>query len=383
MVLFISNKEQERAIAPKEAIEALESGLREFALGNGIRRPRFDMFIPTKQKDEYFSFSSMEGGIKNPGYYAIRIKPDIISWPNIKGQRRRVTYNTKPGTYGGLVFLFSVENAALLAIMNDGFIQHLRVAATAALGAKYLSRQDSKILGILGSGGMARSFARGFAAVRKLEEVKIYSPNKDHSEAFANEIKETLKIDAEVKVSAEDVVRDSDIISSCTNSMTPTFKGEWISPGSYICVVARRELDNDVLRRVDKLGLLVNRIPLSVKGYNDQDFAIRNHVMSYAAGTKVEKARIPHVEPVLDLFQATYVDCVDWKTGKTFSRENNGEITMLSHESHGTVYSDAGASEGIQGIQFSSIGGKIYEGIVSKKLGKELPSELFLQDIPT
>ncbi|MFG1556080.1 MAG: NAD(P)-binding domain-containing protein [Thermoplasmataceae archaeon] len=383
MVLFINNKDQERLITPNEAIEALESGLREFSLGNGVRRPRFDMFIPTTHKGRYFCFSSMEGGIRRPGYYAIRIKPDIMSWVTSDGERRRETYNTEPGKYGGLVLLFSVENAALLAIMNDGFIQHLRVAATASLGAKFLSRLDSKVLGILGSGGMAHSFASCLNAVRKLDEVKIFSPKRDHAEAFAEEIKRDLKIKAVVKTSAEEVVRDSDIIASCTNSMTPTIKGEWISPGSHISIVARREVGNDVLKRVDKLGLLVKREPLSVREYFDQDFAIRNHVMSYAAGTKEEKDRIPKVEPVLDLFHAVYVNCIDWETGKVYSRDNIEEITMLSHESHGTVYSDAGASEGIQGIQFSSIGGKIYENAVSKGMGKEMPSEMFLQDLPT
>lgn len=383
MVLFINNKDQEGLITPNEAIEALESGLREFSLGNGIRRPRFDMFIPTTHNGKYFCFSSMEGGIRSPGYYAIRIKPDIMSWAVMNGERRRVTYNTEPGKYGGLVLLFSVENAALLAIMNDGFIQHLRVAATASLGAKFLSRRDSKVLGILGSGGMAHSFARCFDAVRKLDEVKIYSPKREHGEAFAEEIKRNLKIEAVVKTSAEEVVKDSDIVASCTNSMTPTMKGEWISPGSYISIVARREIGNDVLNRIDKLGLLVRRKPLSVRGYIDQDFAIRNHVMSYAAGTEEERGMIPKVEPVLDLFHASYVNCIDWETGKVFSRENIEEITMLSHESHGTVYSDAGASEGIQGIQFSSIGGKIYENAVAKGIGTEIPSDMFLQDLPT
>jgi alanine dehydrogenase len=165
--------------------------------------------------------------------------------------------------------------------------------------------------------------------------------------------------------------------------MTPTLRGEWISPGTHISIVARREIDDDVLMRVDRLGLLVDRPPLSIKGFFDKDFAIRNHVMSYAAGTEEERSRIPVVEPVLDLFHASYVNCIDWESGRTFVRENPREITMLSHESHGTAYSDAGASEGIQGIQFSSIGGRIYELALENGLGKEIPSDIFLQDLPT
>jgi hypothetical protein len=130
--IYLDNKSQALAIAASEAIDVLEHGIREFARGEAIRRPRIDNLIPTRRAEEFFSFSSMEGGMKNPGYYALRIKPDIISWPTIDGMRRRVTYCHKPGLYGGLVFLFSVDTAELLAIMNDGYIQHLRVAVSAA-----------------------------------------------------------------------------------------------------------------------------------------------------------------------------------------------------------------------------------------------------------
>ena len=114
----------------------------------------------------------MEGGTKKLGYYALRIKPDIISWPVINGMRRRVTYCHRPGLYGGLVFLFSVDTAELLAIMNDGYIQYLRVAATAAIGAKYLSRPESEVMGVIGSGGMARAFTDAFTVVRNLKQQK-------------------------------------------------------------------------------------------------------------------------------------------------------------------------------------------------------------------
>jgi hypothetical protein len=49
----------------------------------------------------------------------------------------------------------------------------------------------------------------------------------------------------------------------------------------------------------------------------------------------------------------------------------------------GTLEGDAGASSGIQGIQFAAVAGKIYENARDARLGMELPAEMFLQDIPT
>src|SRR5712692_4536941 len=192
MAILLNNQDQERAITPKDAVDALESGLRQLARGDATRRPRIDTFCPTQRADEFFCFSSMEGVVRDSGYYALRIKPDVIAWPVVNGMRRRVTYNTHPGLYGGLVFLFRVDNGELLAILNDGFVQHARVAATAALGIRYLSRPSARRLGMLGSGGMARSFAAAAVVERDIETIQVYSPNREHVEAYCAEMSSRL-----------------------------------------------------------------------------------------------------------------------------------------------------------------------------------------------
>ncbi len=51
----------------------------------------------------------MEGGVRGPGYYALRMKLDILSWPKVNGMRRWVTYCYQPGLNGRLLLLFSVD----------------------------------------------------------------------------------------------------------------------------------------------------------------------------------------------------------------------------------------------------------------------------------
>jgi alanine dehydrogenase len=390
MPLYLSNQDQERAITVREAIEVLENGIRQLAHGDAIRRPRIDNLIPTSRPDEFFSFSSMEGGVRDPGYYALRIKPDIISWPTINGMQRRVTYCDKPGLYGGLVFLFSVDNAELLAVMNDGYVQHVRVAATAAIGVKYLARPDAKILGMIGSGGMAHSFAEAFCVVRNVTTIKAYSPTRVNLEQYVRDV--SHKVDCEVLPvdNAREAVRGADIVATCTNSYTPVIKGEWLRPGVHLANVMWREIGPDVLERIDVAGLLVRRTPVSVAGFVDDDFAIRVDVMSYAAGREDERAKIPPSSKKIYGIKgksrypnARFVDCVDWKTGEPYRRASNEETTTLANNSFGTLEDDTGASAGIQGIQFASVGGRIYERARDKGLGTELPREMFLQDIPT
>jgi ornithine cyclodeaminase/alanine dehydrogenase-like protein (mu-crystallin family) len=391
MPIFLSNKDQEKAITAAGAIDALEKGLRQFARGDAVRRPRIDNFIPSPVPDQFFAFSSMEGGIRDPGYYALRIKPDMISWPVVDGTRRRVTYNTRPGLYGGLVFLFSVANAELLAIMNDGFIQHYRVAAAAAIGAKYLSRRSSSTLGIIGTGGMAHSFAETFTSVRDIKKIKVFSPNKEHVKQYVRDVSKKVGCEIVPVENAKDALIGCDIFAACTNAYQPVVEGKWLEPGTHIANVTAYEIGSDIFDRIDVVGLFVRRTPMSIANYVDDDFAPRIDGMTYAAGRPEERAKIPPSSAKLQsrgedrarFPNARYVDCTNWETGESFARARDDEITTLENNSYGTLPGDAAHSAGIQGIQFSSVGGRIYELAMEKNLGTKLPSEMFLQDIPT
>jgi len=211
-MLILNNRDLENCLEMRACVEALYEGLKAYVSHDAVRRPRMDLFVPTSRSGEFACFSSMDGAIRG-GYYAIRIKPDIVSWSEMNGIRRRLTYCYEPGLYGGLILLFRVANAELVAIMNDGFLQHMRVGATAALGAKYLARSSVETVGILGSGGMARSFALGFAAVRNPRLIKTYSPNGAHCRVYCEEMSRKLNIPVVPVKSPEEAIGGSDILA--------------------------------------------------------------------------------------------------------------------------------------------------------------------------
>lgn len=385
MPVFLNNEDQEKCITPKDAIEALEHGIRQFARGDAIRRPRIDNFLPTVDPDEYFCFSSMEGGIRDPGYYALRIKPEIYGWPKVAGKMRETTYSYKPGLYAGLVFLYSTKNSEFLAIMNDGYIQHLRVAATAALGIKYLSRPNSKVMGIYGSGGMAKFFPLTAKEVRPIERLQVYSLNRSRLEQYCEEMR--LKVDCEIVPmnGPEAVAKNADIVVACTNSIEPVLQAKWLRPGTHLSNVTHWELGDDTTARITTAGLLVRRSPVAVKGYVDDDFGIRLNVMAYIGGQPEERAKVPVGRRSDNRYpNARFVDCCKWDSNAPYWHDRReDEITILANCSYGTLEGEVGNSAGIQGIQFASIGGRVYERAQEMKLGKEFPREMFLQDMPT
>jgi alanine dehydrogenase len=269
--------------------------------------------------------------------------------------------------------------------MNDGFIQHMRVAASAALGMKYLSRLDSRVLGIIGSGGMARFFPLTASVVRRIERLLVYSPTRANLERYCQDMAEKLDCEIVPAHSTEEVVRGSDIVCACTTSMEPVMQPEWIQPGTHLNNVTHWELGPAVCSKVNSVGIYVRRRPVHIDGYLDDDFGIRLNVMSYTGGQPDERARVPVGVPNRNRYpNAQVVDCIDWETNEPFAqRRSRDEITILANASYGTLEGDVGNSAGIQGIQFSTIGGKIYERAKEQGLGQSFPLEMFLQDIPT
>jgi len=382
MVRILNNQDLESVCDMPACIDVLYDALKAYSERNAARRPRIDVFAPTSRPQEFACFSSMEGIIRG-GYYAIRIKPDIISWPEVNGVKRRVTYCYEPGLYGGLILVFRTENAEFVAIMNDGFIQHMRVGATAALGAKYLARADAEIVGMIGSGGMARSFALGFSAVRRLRKIKAYSPNRQNLESYCREMSVKTGIDVVPVKSAREAVKGADIVATCTNSIEPVLEGRWLEPGMFVANVTSRELDQEVLRRVTLVGYLVfEGDPLKLEGFTDANFEIRTNAMAYVSGQPEERQRIPAgKEKEITLVNARWTPCLDWQTGAAIGRQSDEEITVLAELAGSN--SRGLASSGIQRIQFASIAGRAYELASARGLGRLLDRQLFLQDIPT
>jgi hypothetical protein len=260
----------------------------------------------------------------------------------------------------------------------------MRVGATAALGAKYLARPDAKVVGMLGSGGMARSFAMGFAAVRNLQTIKVYSPNREHLLAYCHEMSSRLQIDVVPEHSPEGAIRGSDIVASCTNSREPVLRGQWLEPGVYLTNVADRELDREAFQRITLVGYFAfNRDPLRLSGFADHNFEIRAEVMAYLSGRLEERESIPRSwYKEVQMPNANWISCLDSQAAPSSERPSQKDISFLA-EVAGSNFESGLSSSGIQGLQFACIGGKAYELAASHQLGKHFDLRLFLQDTPT
>ena len=122
MTLLINNADVSRILTMEATIEALEASYRSLAAGEGTCRPRIDIRIPTSDPAKTYQWGSMEGG-STAGYFAVRIKSDVVYEQASGGVVTQEKYCVRPGLFCGLVLLTSIENGELLAIINDGVLQ--------------------------------------------------------------------------------------------------------------------------------------------------------------------------------------------------------------------------------------------------------------------
>jgi len=252
-----------------------------------------------------------------------------------------------------------------LAMINDGILQHFRVGGGAGLGVKYLSRTNSSIVGIIGSGGMARTYLEAFAEVRKLKRVKVYSRSRERREEYAKEMEARLGIPIEPMNSAEAVVRGSDIVSTCTDSIVPVLRNpQWIEPGMHVTNLDIREFAEEaVFKRFDVTVRLGDQT-LPVRG-SDAEFR-PFHFAGYAAGQPEELARIPKSGVKIDV--EGFPKLVDVVAGRVKGRTSAEQVTCF-------------INIGTQGLQFASVGGWLYQAAKEKGIGRKLPTEWFVQDV--
>ncbi len=194
MTLILSNADVEQLLTMQDCIDVLEEAYEELAHERGVTRTRSDSITPTSaREDALYSLKSMDGVIPKLGVGAVRINSDIITWPKVGNNVRRVKVPAAPNKrYTGLVLLFSADTGEPLAIMPDGVMQRIRVGAANGLGIKYLARKNASTIGILGSGWQAATQLMAACAVRDIKSIKCFSPTRENREKFAAEMSDTL-----------------------------------------------------------------------------------------------------------------------------------------------------------------------------------------------
>jgi ornithine cyclodeaminase/alanine dehydrogenase-like protein (mu-crystallin family) len=367
-MLIISNADVAKLLTMGEAIDALDQAYRQLVTTDAVCKPRTDIMIPTKKPGKVYQWSSVEGG-STSGYFAIRMKSDIIYEQEYNGARTQEKYCIKPGTYCGLILLTDTESGEPLAILNDGLTQLTRVGADGGIGVRYLAKANAEVIGMLGSGGMSETHMEAFMHVRPgLKRLQVYSPTKENRERFGRKVVDKFGLEVKVCDSPEQIYRDADIVAALTDSAVSVIDGARIEKGAHLVApgMGGGLKDRAILDRIDLYLRFGNATtPWGSNGADDE-------YLTYAARPDIEtgfkrksKGGRGHGAVFPPERTITFADVV----------KGDGRIRTSDEQ---ISFSERG---NLQGNQFWPLAGRIYELAKAQGLGHKIPTEWFLQDI--
>ena len=152
------------------------------------------------------------------------------------------------------------DTGAPLAIMSANLLSAYRTGAIPGVGARHLARTDARVVGIVGPGVMNRTSFESYMVARPgIELVKVFGRGRASIDGFTAFVAEKWPhVRVEIVGTAEAAVRDSDIVSIATSSISgsehyPYIAGEWLKPGAFVSLPAHIRFDDatiDAVRNV-------------------------------------------------------------------------------------------------------------------------------------
>jgi alanine dehydrogenase len=154
-------------------------------------------------------------------------------------------------TQRSMIMVVDRLDGAPVALLHGGVPTRVRTAAASAVATRALSREDSRVLGLVGAGGLAREHVEALRGVRDWDRLVIWSRTTSRATALA----ESLDWDGAIEVvdSCSAVFDESDVVCTLTPSVTPLVEGEWLRPGQHLNVVGARPRADE--REVDSRAM--------------------------------------------------------------------------------------------------------------------------------
>jgi alanine dehydrogenase len=317
VTLHISEAEVRAVLTMPQAIEAVEEISRKQARDEVVVHPRRRFELPGAGFFHYMAAADFSAG-----YVAMK------------------QYTYVRGKLKFLVPLYEMATGDLLALIEADYMGQLRTGAASGVATKYLSRRDSRIVAIIGTGGQARTQLEAVAAVRKLESARAFGRDAAKRERFCKEMSERLGFPVIASASASEAVRGADIVSTATTTSQPVVSGADLSPGAHINAIGanhahKRELDDEAVASADIIVV-----------------------------DSVEQSR----QEAGDLIIAFHGDEICWTGVKKLSEVVSGKASGRTSDSEVTLFKSNGIASWDLAVAM-----KVYALAREKKLGRELP----------
>lgn len=244
-MLVLSKEDIRKVFSMKDAVESVKEAFAIYSEGKSVVPLRVNIDVPKHSGQSLF----MPGYVPELDSVGIKI---VSVFPK----------NVEKGipSVPAQMILLDGTTGEVCCIMDGTYLTQLRTGAASGAATDVLAVQDAKVGAIFGAGGQAMRQLEALLAVRKLELVKIFALG-DEAKKFVDSAKAELKeykVEIIVAESAEEAVKDADIITVVTTSKKPVFKGQLVKKGAHINGVGSytremQELDEYIIKEADKI----------------------------------------------------------------------------------------------------------------------------------
>ena len=222
-ITYLNGPDVERlALTDDEIIAAVESSLAAQGRKETVIEPRVHLVPESSAKGH---FNVLRGYVKPLGVAGVKVVSDFVD-----------NYKVGLPSEMALLNLFDPETGMPLAVIDATAITDMRTGAMTAIGAKYLARKGSRILGHIGARGTSYWNVRLLDRLFHFDEIRVHSRRPESRDAFAERLSRDLGKRVVVTEDWESCVREADVIveASRLTQPAPMLKTGWIKNGAFV-----------------------------------------------------------------------------------------------------------------------------------------------------
>lgn len=206
----------------REILDAVADALRAQGNGEVVLEPRVHLIPPNGGRGH---FNVLRGHVEPLHVSGVKVVGDFVA-------------NQTQGLPSelALVTLYDPDTGTPLVVMDGTMITAARTGAVTALGAKYLARSDSRILGHIGARGTAWWNVTMLDDLFGFEEIRVTSARAESREAFASRLSRELGKPVRAVASPEEALQGADIMVEASRLTQPAvlLRTEWVQPGTLV-----------------------------------------------------------------------------------------------------------------------------------------------------
>jgi ornithine cyclodeaminase/alanine dehydrogenase-like protein (mu-crystallin family) len=214
-VLTLDRAAVERLLDARELMDALAEGFRALTRGDVVAPDRNQLAMPGGD------FLLSMPGRMGDGLMAVKVVTLFES-------------NVAAGVPAHLatIGLYDPATGACRAFLDGTYITAVRTSAAAALACDLLARREARVLAIVGAGVQAEHHLRTFPLVREFAEIRVAALRAEEAVRIAGGHPR-----ARATASAEEAVRDADVVALTTNAGEPVIDPAWLRAGAHVSSV--------------------------------------------------------------------------------------------------------------------------------------------------